>query len=188
MPKDATSKPETLEDALKVIDDLTKEVDEQKGHARTWEQRAKDNKDAAPERDSLKAENETLKARVAELETERDSSKTDVQKQLEKLAADLEAEKAARADAEKAAAADRLTAIKTRIGTEKGLPPKAIAALAGEDEESIAADADAWLEALPAVEKKPGIPGQGARGKAQDSDSYIAAIDAALPDREAAKA
>lgn len=174
-----TPMPETLEDAHKLIEEVAKERDAQKEHARTWEQRAKDNKDAAPERDALKK-------RVEEMEAERESGKSDVEKQLEKLAADLEAEKSARTEAEKKAADESLSSLRLRIGTEKGLTKKQIAALRGEDEESITAEADEWLEDSPALPKTPGVPGQGAKGKPVEKDAFIAAIDAVLPDRETA--
>lgn len=182
MPDGGTpKKPETLEEALSQIDELAKDRDAQKEHARTWEQRAKDNKDAAPERDTLKAENETLKARVGELEAAQDSSKSEVEKQLQKLADDLEAEKDARGKAEAQAAADKLTSLKTRIGAEKGLPSALIERLAGTDEESVRADAEKLAEIAPAAGNTqwPDL-GQGKQGDRTNGDKMLASFESGL--------
>jgi hypothetical protein len=180
MPKDGTSTPETLEDALAIIEELSGKLTEATKHSREWEDRAKANKDAAP---LLEAANK----RIAELEAAASSGKSEVEQQLARLTADLRAEKSAREAAEHAAAADKLAAIKTRIASEKGLPSKLAELLKGDDEDAIAAHADELLDAIPAPVKKPGVPGQGNQGESAQTDPYIAAIDAALPDREAAK-
>lgn len=61
------------------VEDLQKEIETWKGHARTWENRAKENKSAADRikeiEDANKSELEKAQERLAELERELNSSK-----------------------------------------------------------------------------------------------------------------
>lgn len=172
---------ETLEEAQKAYDKLaaehttaTEALEKEKGYSAKWETRAKENENAAPLL-------EKANARIAELESAQDTGKSEVEKQLAKMQADLAAEQEARKADQEARAAAELTALKTRIGSDKGLPAALVARLSGTDEESIAADADALLAAVPA--QGGGFPNLGQGLGAPSADSYKSAIDAALPDR-----
>ncbi len=160
-----SAQPETLEGAIKIIEQLTAERDEWKSHSREWEQRAKANKDAASERDALQTELDGL---VAEMNEGHDES-GQLQKRLEDLESALAAEKDGRKTAE-------MTALRTRIGTDKGVPTHLIDRLRGEDEASIAEDADAVVAGLPKLPTKPGVPGQGKQGEPLDDDKKLAAF------------
>jgi predicted RNase H-like nuclease (RuvC/YqgF family) len=170
-----TPMPEALEDAIKLIEEVAKERDDQQKHARTWEQRAKDNKDAAPERDQLKADNEKLEKRVKELETAQDSSQSDVEKAMAKIEADNQKLAERLATAEQTAASEKITTMKVRIAADKKLPAAFAELLKGDDEEAIKAHADALLEAIPAGTPVPGVPGQGDRGVKPDKPENRAA-------------
>jgi len=87
--------------------------------------------------------------RADELEAERLS---DVEK-AEKAAAD---EKARADKAEADLAAERLSALRMRIGTEKGLHVELAARLVGDDEATIMLDADKLLAVLPKTGASPG--------------------------------
>lgn len=111
------------------------DADKWKALARKNEARAKENAAAAKERDELKAR---LDALEAEKLTE-----------LERTAKERDEAKAALEAAQAVAKASHLEALKARIGAEKQLPAGLISRLIGDDEESIAADADKLLAELP---------------------------------------
>jgi ATPase subunit of ABC transporter with duplicated ATPase domains len=108
--------------------DNTAELEKWKAHARKWEQRAKENSDAA--------------TRLAELEQ---ANMTELEKA--KKAAEDAAKRAEEAEAARKAA--EVAALRTRIGAEKGLPAALVARLQGDDEDAIAADADELLKSIP---------------------------------------
>lgn len=116
------------------------------------------------------ADYDDLKVRAAkadELEAAQLSEVERAVKRAEQAEADLKAEQERVAQAE-------LAALKLRVGTEKGLPSALIDRLSGNDAESIAADADAILAALP----KPQAPAGGANPPADDDevDAILATI------------
>jgi chromosome segregation ATPase len=146
--------PKTLEEAQEVIAELTADRDKWKSNSRKNEERAEENFAARQERDELNK-------RIAEMEAEKAGSLTEAEKVAKRLA-DLKAQVQSAQDATRAA---EVSALKARIGAEKGLAPGLIDRLQGEDETSIAADADALL----AVAKPSGSfvdIGQGQRGSA----------------------
>ena len=154
--------PETLEEALAQLETAHAEAEEWKGHARTWEQRAKDNKAAADERD-------TLKARVTELESDKAAGLSDAEKaekRLNDLEAALEEERNARKTDQDARVAAEKVALRARLGSEYKLPAELVDVLQGDDEEAMKAHA----EKLAAVAKReegsplPSDLGQGGGG------------------------
>lgn len=122
----------------------------------------KANKDAASERDDLKAKLEALE--TAKLS---DAEKAD--KRIRDLEEAVKAEQEARKSSD-------LGALRARIGAEKGLPPAFIARLQGEDEDTIASDADELLKAIPEEAKSqwPDL-GQGQRGESGATDDPLLA-------------
>lgn len=78
------------------------------------------------------------------------------------------------AEAEARSKAAELAALRLKVGTEKGVPSALIDRLSGEDAESIAADADAILSALPKTAPPSG--GTNPPGESDDVDSVLAAI------------
>ena len=107
-------------------------------------------------------EAEELKKKLAEYETRDLSELEKAQKEAADAKAALETENAARRKAE-------LMALRTRIGAEKGLPAAFIDRLTGDDEESIIADAEKLLAAIPKQETALDI-GQGKKGEPTDPD------------------
>jgi hypothetical protein len=91
------------------------------------------------------ADYDDLKAKAAKLAEYEAAQMTEA----EKAKAEADALRVELESAKNAAKAAELAALKLKVGTEKGLPSALIDRLAGEDAESIAADADAILAALP---------------------------------------
>jgi DNA repair ATPase RecN len=129
---------------------LEADVEKWKALSRKNEDRAKENAEAAKEREELKSRLEAI-----------ESSKLSDEEKTAKRIADLEASVKAEQDARKVS---DLSALKARIGAEKGLPAALISRLQGEDETSIAEDAEALL----GVAKTDGFAdiGQGQRAAA----------------------
>lgn len=78
--------------------------------------------------------------------------------EIEKATKRAEQAEAKAAEIETRAKAAELAALRTRIGSEKGLPGALIDRLHGEDEETIRTDADALLAAMPKSSTPP-LPG-----------------------------
>lgn len=116
------------------------------------------------------ADYDDLKVKAAKADELEAAQMTEVEKALKRAE---QAETALKAEQERVAQAE-LASLKLRVGTEKGLPSALIDRLAGNDAESIAADADAILAALP----KPQAPAGGANPPADDDevDAVLAAI------------
>jgi hypothetical protein len=115
------------------------------------------------------ADYEDAKKAAAELAELKAAQMTEVERvkaEAEAARAELEA---ARAEAKNA----NTRALRIKVGTEKGLPSPLIDRLTGEDEESIAADADAILSVMP----KPAAPGgsnpPGEAPDPKDSDPFL---------------
>jgi DNA repair ATPase RecN len=153
-PAKGTESAETVESLQAKLEEATAEIDKWKKNSRKNEDFAKSVKDAIKERDDLKA-------RIDAIESEKLTEAEKAEKRLAELEARLSAAEKARIDAD-------LKALRARIGAEKKLPAALIDRLVGDDEESISADADALLEALPAPEATPQWPdlGQGGGGSA----------------------
>lgn len=88
-------------------------------------------------------------AKLDQLEAEQMSA-------TEKLAKERDEALAKVADFEARTKAAELSALRVKVGSAKGLPAAYIDRLIGEDEESIAADADKLLAAMPKVD--PSVP------------------------------
>jgi DNA repair ATPase RecN len=146
--------PKTLEDALKVISDLTEKAND----AEKWKAMSRKNEDRAKENAEKAQKADDLERKLADIEA---SKLSDAEKTARKLA---ELEKAVQ-DAESARQASDLAALKARIGSEKGLHPKLIPLLMGEDETSLSAHADELAEIAKADGGFQDI-GQGVRGSA----------------------
>lgn len=172
--------PETLEDAQKLLTEVDADRDKWKANSRKNEDRAKENVEAAKERDELRKKVEELEAAKADGLSEAEKAA----KRLSDIEAALESEKEARKADSEARAAAEIKALRSRIGADKGLPAALFDRLTGDDEESITADADKLAELAPSGPKWPDT-GAGKKGDGLASDDYIAAIDKALPDREA---
>lgn len=125
------------------VTDWQSEAEKWKAHARKQEARAKENAEKAKEYDTFKA------SQMSELE------------KAQAEAADLKAKLEEMTASQKAA---ELSAIKARVGLEKNLPPALIDRLQGEDEKSIAADADKLLASIPSDGPTRVDIGQGDRG------------------------
>ena len=116
---------ETVESLQAKLDAATKDAEKWKAMSRKNEDDKKANAEAAKERDAL-----TAKLQAAE---DAKLSETDqLKKQLEAVNARVEA-------SEKATKAAEITAMRARIGAEKGLPPAFIGRLTGEDADTIGA-------------------------------------------------
>jgi DNA repair ATPase RecN len=143
------------------------ELEKWKAMSRKNEERAKENAEAAKRA-------EELQKRLDDLEA---AKLTDAEK-AERRLRDLEASVKSAQDAQKAA---ELSALKARIGAEKGVPAAFIDRLQGDDEASIAADADAILSAIPNdVRSQWPELGQGDRGKPVTKDPLEAALRSKL--------
>jgi DNA repair exonuclease SbcCD ATPase subunit len=173
--------PKTLDEALPIIEKLAADLTAATADAEKWKELSRKNEDRAKENFDAVKERDELKKQVEKMQSEMDSGKTEVEKQLEKLAADLASEREARETAEKTAAADRLNAIKTRIGTSKGLPSELIERLSGDDEETIAADADKIIAAFPKGSGAFPDLGQGDKGGKSDTSTADLRAAAGLP-------
>lgn len=92
--------------------------------------------------------------------------------ETEKAIARAEAAEKKAAEAEARIKAADLRALRVKVGAEKGLPSALVDRLAGDDEESIAADADAILASIP----KPVTPGSNPppeAGDPKDADPFL---------------
>lgn len=140
-----------------------KEAEKWKSLSRKNEDDKKANADKAKLADELQAKLDALE----------DGKRTDAEK-AEKRIADLEAKVA---DSERTAKDASLSALRTRIGTEKGLPAELIPRLQGEDEETIGADADSLVAALPKESASgwPQLP-HGAGGAAASEDPLVTEV------------
>lgn len=138
--------------------DWKSKFETEREHSRTWEKRAKENKDAA--------------AKLKEVE---DADKSEIEKANERAEA---AEKRAQ-EIESAAKVADLAAKKVVIGAKAGLPAEWFDRLKGDDEESITADAEALAKSLNATGTTFDL-GQGTRGtgKAASDDPLRDAIAA----------
>jgi hypothetical protein len=177
MPEDGKSAtPTTLEEALEVIKAKDAKIEEWKGHSRTWETRATENKAAADKVPGLEkqlADEEAAKAAGLDENGKRD-------KRIADLEASLKSEQDGRTAAERAA-------LRTKVAAAKGLPSALAELLVGDDEAAITAHADKLLEIVPKVDPLLEIDtGAGVGGSAIKADAYIAAIDKVLPDKVAA--
>jgi len=118
--------------------------------------------DAAKERDELASKlAEIEKQQLSEVERAKHDAE-EARKQLEALKAEAEAAK--------------LSALRTKIGAEKGLPPQLIERLQGDDADSIAADADSLLAAVKKDDKAWPDMGQGEKGKPSEADRFEESI------------
>jgi len=160
---------ETVESLQAKLDAATKDAEKWKAMSRKNEDDKKANAEAAKERDAL-----TAKLQAAE---DAKLSETDqLKKQLEAVNARVEA-------SEKATKAAEITAMRARIGAEKGLPPAFIGRLTGEDADTIGADADELLKAIPDQVKSvwPDLAqGVGDGTKNAATDPLLATVNAKL--------
>lgn len=155
-----TATAEADQQAAKAVD-WQAEAEKWKALARKHEQREKENAEKAKEYDSFKA------SQMTELE------------KVQAEAADLKAKLEEMTTSQKAA---EIAAIRARVGLEKNLPAALIDRLQGEDEKSIAADADKLLASLPASDSPTRVDiGQGDRGKSAAAVSNP--LEAALRDK-----
>jgi hypothetical protein len=133
-----------------------------------------------------RADRERIAAQEAELTTAREKAARLDALEAEQLTA-VEKEKA-RADAAEAALAEstarvkaaELQALRVKVGSEKGLPSALVNRLTGEDEESIAADADAILASIPAPGVPPAVHDVMAADPAK-TDPFIAGLRGVTP-------
>lgn len=137
-----TATAETDQQADKAVD-WQAEAEKWKALARKHEQREKENAEKAKEYDTFKA------SQMSELEKAQ-AEAADLKARLEEMTASQRAAE--------------LSAIKARVGLEKKLPPALIDRLQGEDEKSIAADADNLLASIPSDSPTRVDIGQGDRG------------------------
>ncbi len=128
---------------------------------KTAEEKAKEEAEEKAKEEAEEKAKEEAEANMTELE------------KAQKAAADAEAGREA---AEKAKAEAELSSLRTRVGTEKGLPSTLADRLQGEDEESIRADADEMVKTLSETDgnKWPDF-GQG-KGKGESGAPGIAAF------------
>lgn len=122
-------------DAAGKLAALEAEVEKWKAMSRKNEERAKENAEAVKKAADAQKRLEEIEA----------AKLTDAEK-AERRLRDLEASVKSAQEAQKSA---ELAALKARIGAEKGVPAKFIPRLQGEDEDSIAADCDEILAAIP---------------------------------------
>ena len=101
----------------------------------------------------------TLKARAAradELEAEAKKREDSEKSEAELLKAEIAKRDALIAERDAAIVKRDLDALRSRIGTEKGLPAELASRLTGDDEDSIGLDADKLLAAIPKSVTTPG--------------------------------
>ena len=127
------------------------DVEKWKALSRKNEDRAKENSEKAKKVDELQAKLDAF-----------ESSKLSESEKAEKRIADIEKKLA---DAQGAQKTAEVAALRTRIGTAKGLPALLVARLKGDDAASIEADADEMVAGLPkdAMRVWPEL-GQGEQG------------------------
>lgn len=144
--------------------DLAAEVEKWKALSRKNEADKKANAEKAKKADELQK-------RLDEIENAGKS-------ELEKAIARAEAAEKRAQELDVTAKSAQLAALKAEVGAEKGLPAALINRLTGEDRESIAADADAILAALPKSAQAVDI-GQGKSGS-QTTNPALAAFVAGV--------
>ena len=137
------------------IESLQAELAKAKAESRKWEERAKKNKDAA--------------SRVADLEGEVDTSKSD----LEKLQAQAnEAMEELEKLREEKRRADAVRAIAKSVDVDEEI----LAMMAGSTEEEIKANADALKERMGTISKFPDVMDSGSNGGSVVTKESIMAI------------
>ena len=103
-------------------------------------------------------------AELAAAKAELDRLKAEQMTEVERAKAEADAAKSELEAAKNAQKAAETRAMRIKVGAEKGVPAPLIDRLAGDDEESIAKDADAILASLP----KPSVPGSNPPDEASD--------------------
>lgn len=157
----------TIDELTAKVEELTAQLEAAQAAAENWKKHSRKHEDRAKE-------NAEAAERVKELEAKLAETGTDT----EKLARTVEDLKAQVAEGEAARKNAELTALKVRIGAEKGLPPEFTGRVQGDDEESISADVDALVAAIPNVagQQWPNLP-HGLSGESTTTqDPLLAAV------------
>ena len=148
---------ETVESLQAKLDAATKDAEKWKAMSRKNEDDKKANAEKAKLADELQAKLDAAEAAKLTEAEKAAKSIADLAKSVEDLKASN--------------AASELSALRSRIGAEKKLPAQFIDRLRGDTEETLAADADAVLEAIGASRKGNNrVPHEGTTPNAPKSD------------------
>jgi hypothetical protein len=154
----------TVEELQAQLDKLTSEKDSSDKDAEKWKALSRKNED------EKKANAE--KAKLAdELQAKLDAAEAAKLTEAEKAAKSIADLAKSVEDLKASNAASELAALRSRIGAEKKLPAQFADRLRGDTEETLAADADAVLEAIGAAKKGSNhVSREGATPNAPKSD------------------